>query len=78
MKRGRPPKDDPLDPQPRPEPQPLDDEVTLQKLDALKADELDVPDSGTLETLPEPKRKALQRRTRRALAYIWAGEDIDE
>jgi hypothetical protein len=66
------------DASPRPEPEPLDDEATLQKLDRIKADELDVPDSDTLETLPEPKRKAIKQRTQRALAYIWAGEDIDE
>jgi hypothetical protein len=77
--RGRPPKPDPLDDaSPRPPAEPFDDEATLQKLDAINADELDVPDSDTLEKLPEPKRKALKQRTRRALAYIWSGEDIDE
>jgi DNA-directed RNA polymerase specialized sigma24 family protein len=79
MKRGRPPKPDLTDdPQPRPPAEPIDDQTTLQKLDAIKADELDVPDSGALETLPEPKRKALKQRARRDLSYIWAGEEIDE
>jgi hypothetical protein len=85
MKRGRPPKDIIDDASPRPEPEPLDDAVTLQKLDRLQAPDPDEEAASTLAkvaAVPEQKRedvlRVMRARLKRMRSYV-AGqqEDID-
>jgi fructose-bisphosphate aldolase class 1 len=82
MKRGRPPKPDPLDLQPRPPAEELFDQTTVQKLDKLQVPEVEDPMEdieSKLEKLPEDRRKeaskALKSRFKRMRSYIYHGEE---
>jgi hypothetical protein len=82
MKRGRPPKDDPLDDeQPRPPAEELFDETTVEKLDRLSVPEVEDAEGveAKLERIPESKRqeaaKALKNHYTRMRAYVYGTED---